>query len=428
LMVDRLRLPGVEQVTLMSSPIVNFSVQRAPNTDVLSVTDGYDASDLAMGILNGNIEHAVAAQQLIWTRSGWPWLALESRAQCDATNTDRYASVTWGIPLPIKPGTAGIPVLPLRPVWPGFALSTAAWMCMWAVPIVFVPSLRVYLRYAGARCWHCGYELRVSNSDVCPECGTSTRHSRGPALALIAARCRPLWRPRVRFVLCILLGLVFTVLMSMIATRRIAAFWPAWPSGYVGIHPKATIFDPLFADTPVMIYGCECRVPGARRVRLAINYTASQTQSIPSVLGGGDPNAPLETVVRGRDCAAMVRAIELGEVSLVRVAGVVEWYETGWPFFALSFKANPVPSPTLSGQPIYGGIRFDWPNILAEPIIIPCTPMWSGLIGNVLVWSSLPLCLAFGVPWVVQKRRSRSSAKRDDSRVHTSESQARPGQ
>lgn len=401
LMADRLGLPGLEQVTVSTSVTAGFTGGVPSRAEVMEVTKGYEAADIATGILDGKIDQNIAAQQLSWTRSGWPWLGLESSAQAGAAKGDPLSRVTWGVALPIKAGLAGIPVLPLRPVMPGFAINTAIWVCLWAIPVVFVPSLRVYLRYAGARCWHCGYALRHNSSAVCPECGNSTQHSSAPALMLLAKPCRLLWRPQYRFLLCILLGLGCTVFTSAMATRRIAAISPPWPIGYTSVHPTATVFDPSFADKPVMVYGCEYKAPGARRVRLAFNYTAASERVMLPVSVLGDPNATLEDVTRGRDCAELVRAIERGDVAMSSAAGSAEWYESGWPFYALSFRTELAPASV--GQPIYGGVQIDWPNIFDVSFVVPFTPMWPGLLANVLVWSSVPLALFFGLPPVVRK-------------------------
>ena len=401
LMADRLGLPGLEQVTVSTSVTARFTGGSPSRAEVMEVTKGYEAADIATGILDGKIDQNIAAQQLTWTRSGWPWLALESSAQAGAAKGDPLSRVTWGVALPIKAGLAGIPVLPLRPVMPGFAINIAIWVCLWAIPIVVIPSLRDYLNLVRKRCSRCGYDTRSITGALCPECGTSTQDERGPVFALIVARCRPLWRPQYRFLLCILLGLACTLLVSVMQARRIAAIWPPWPGGYTSVPPTATVFDPSFADKPVMVYGCEYKAPGARRVRLAFNYTAASERVMLPVSVLGDPNATLEDVTRGRDCAALVRAIERGDVALASAAGSAEWYESGWPFYALSFRTELAPASV--GQPIYGGVQIDWPNIFDVSFVVPLTPMWPGLVANVLVWSSVPLVLFFGLPTVIRK-------------------------
>jgi hypothetical protein len=59
-------------------------------------------------------------------------------------------------------------VLPLRPLWPGFALNTLIFAALFG--LVFVPSLlRKRLRRQNACCPHCGYP--AGPSPICSECG-----------------------------------------------------------------------------------------------------------------------------------------------------------------------------------------------------------------------------------------------------------------
>ena len=62
-------------------------------------------------------------------------------------------------------------VIPLRPIWPGFAINTAfyavlLWM-LWLSPFV----VRRVIRHKRGLCIKCGYDLRGTSGGVCPECG-----------------------------------------------------------------------------------------------------------------------------------------------------------------------------------------------------------------------------------------------------------------
>jgi hypothetical protein len=88
------------------------------------------------------------------TRHGWNTSAMRSRSQLN------------GHPIPRS--------LPLRPIWPGFALNTVfysfvLWL-MFAAPL----ALRRWRRIQRGLCVKCGYDLRKRPSDslVCPECGS----------------------------------------------------------------------------------------------------------------------------------------------------------------------------------------------------------------------------------------------------------------
>jgi hypothetical protein len=63
------------------------------------------------------------------------------------------------------------PVLPLLPLWPGFALDTAFYgtltFLLWSAPGV----LRRRSRLRRGACPACGYDLRGNAGGRCPECG-----------------------------------------------------------------------------------------------------------------------------------------------------------------------------------------------------------------------------------------------------------------
>lgn len=51
-------------------------------------------------------------------------------------------------------------------LWPGIAL-----LCLSAICIISGPVCR-WNRLRNGRCWKCGYDLRGTNDNRCPECGT----------------------------------------------------------------------------------------------------------------------------------------------------------------------------------------------------------------------------------------------------------------
>ncbi|MFG0329682.1 MAG: hypothetical protein ACF8PN_07270 [Phycisphaerales bacterium] len=61
--------------------------------------------------------------------------------------------------------------IPYAPVWPGFALNTAFYGAAW-YGVLFAPGVvRRSLRRRRGACVGCGYDLRATETGVCPECG-----------------------------------------------------------------------------------------------------------------------------------------------------------------------------------------------------------------------------------------------------------------
>ena len=64
--------------------------------------------------------------------------------------------------------------LPLRPVWPGFAVNTAAYASAWWLVLVGVPFARAALRRRRGRCPRCSYDRAgLAEGTACPECGSA---------------------------------------------------------------------------------------------------------------------------------------------------------------------------------------------------------------------------------------------------------------
>jgi hypothetical protein len=69
--------------------------------------------------------------------------------------------------------------LPVGPIWPGFAINTVfyaavLWMLFALGGTPF--ALRKWRRIRRGLCAKCGYDLRGSTSQTCPECGGPTRY------------------------------------------------------------------------------------------------------------------------------------------------------------------------------------------------------------------------------------------------------------
>ncbi|MEE9128947.1 MAG: hypothetical protein V3T84_02945 [Phycisphaerales bacterium] len=109
---------------------------------------------------------------------GWPLLALWSKPVSfyevlDGTRHPLPKEGTIELPLsPFRGGMGVMPkVLPLRPIWLGFAIDTifyaAILWLLWSSPF----AARRFIRRKRGVCINCGYDLRGSEDKGCPECG-----------------------------------------------------------------------------------------------------------------------------------------------------------------------------------------------------------------------------------------------------------------
>jgi len=118
-------------------------------------------------------------------RSGLPCYSMEAGCWYDwgagpALNAGRSRHrVLWAVDLKLA-GDGRLSafdrrLLPLRPLWPGFAINTifyggAAWL-LFVAPFA---ARRAARRWRN-RCVSCGYDLRGSAHERCPECGAMPR-------------------------------------------------------------------------------------------------------------------------------------------------------------------------------------------------------------------------------------------------------------
>ena len=65
--------------------------------------------------------------------------------------------------------------LPLRPLWPGFAINTVFYATiLWLLTLAPFTARRMIRRKRG-HCIKCGYDLSHAEHKVCPECGEELR-------------------------------------------------------------------------------------------------------------------------------------------------------------------------------------------------------------------------------------------------------------
>lgn len=119
---------------------------------------------------------------------GWPMLSLWSSARRLTVDGERQvvesANVEGGIEMGVSPWITVPPrgnrpaltrprVLPLRPVWPGFAVNSIGFGLVLWLAIFGWRDARAFWRARHDRCCACGYP--VGESERCSECGVVVR-------------------------------------------------------------------------------------------------------------------------------------------------------------------------------------------------------------------------------------------------------------
>ena len=121
---------------------------------------------------------------------GWPMLALSASISRTPFSSSPSFEVSWGFETPLPPfslgGTTTPPgwtpppgvrivgsswprVLPVRPIWPGFAVNTILYAAILWLPIPGPFVLRRFLRVKRGLCPACAYPM--GEPTVCTECG-----------------------------------------------------------------------------------------------------------------------------------------------------------------------------------------------------------------------------------------------------------------
>ncbi len=115
---------------------------------------------------------------VVQARAGWPMLSLYGKLEevmSQGTMSKDYTRAIGLLPAagPLRLVTE--PIVPLRPVWPGFAVNTLFYAAiLWlAIPGPF--ALRRHIRRRRGLCITCGYDIRHADHDACPECGASPK-------------------------------------------------------------------------------------------------------------------------------------------------------------------------------------------------------------------------------------------------------------
>ncbi len=98
-------------------------------------------------------------------RAGWPALTWHSMDWTDGPTKTLRRSAGWDVGL----YTGEYPELPLRPIWPGFAINTLFYATLLWLLIPGPFALRRFIRRKRGQCPACGYP--AGESAICSECG-----------------------------------------------------------------------------------------------------------------------------------------------------------------------------------------------------------------------------------------------------------------
>ena len=169
------RLPGVHLIILHAGDFrTTPELQPTPESLPLPLPiwcNDYLVSKLPSVVDKGYLSN-ITAQGV-----GWPLLALWcAPARADPLGSDEiYKSAVGGIVLETRPPTywksLRVRTMPLMPIWGGLVLNTGfyatiLWL-LWSCPF----AVRRFIRSKRGRCIKCGYDLRGTEHNVCPECG-----------------------------------------------------------------------------------------------------------------------------------------------------------------------------------------------------------------------------------------------------------------
>ena len=111
--------------------------------------------------------------ETIWIANvrGWPSPTLWS----EEVHRDHTRVVSGCVVVPLPEFESLTPrVIPLRPLWPGFAINTIFYAAVLWVLFAAPFTLRRWRRIKRGQCASCGYSLRgTPDIDKCPECGAT---------------------------------------------------------------------------------------------------------------------------------------------------------------------------------------------------------------------------------------------------------------
>ncbi|MCH8152515.1 MAG: hypothetical protein IH830_09110 [Planctomycetes bacterium] len=122
---------------------------------------------------------------IIYDARGWPFVAMRCEVVFPIGGAQGQEYITGGMRISPRAGALrewlSFRVLPIRPIWPGFAVNTLFYTAI-LLPLISGPfALRRLIRRKRGVCVACGYDIHHADHDVCPECGAAIRLQRAVA-------------------------------------------------------------------------------------------------------------------------------------------------------------------------------------------------------------------------------------------------------
>ena len=169
---------------ILSERVPEFSGEAHPTALGPVSHRSFGATTVARFFAPDSMQSPHHERIVVSVRMGFPLRCLSSRL---VKRNEEWSELGPSLPLFSRGGPYGDlfrPQLPLRPIWPGFAVNTLFYATiLWLlIPGPFV--LRRLIRRKRGRCPKCGYDLRGQPPEAgaggCPECGWN-RASQGAA-------------------------------------------------------------------------------------------------------------------------------------------------------------------------------------------------------------------------------------------------------
>lgn len=142
---------------------------QIPNSRIMSSTGDGDATiQRELGnfnyILAGNIEEGQ-----ILAEFGWPFKAF----RCSIATNMSTDQKDWGSSDAIVVSSKPLKVIPYRPAWIGLLANVCLYMATYIFMILIYRFIRGLRRIRRSLCDACGYDIRMSQVRLCPECGST---------------------------------------------------------------------------------------------------------------------------------------------------------------------------------------------------------------------------------------------------------------